>query len=34
MITAETPALGTELRLPDGDGLLVLGLIVGGGSSG
>lgn len=30
MITADTPALGTGLRLPDGDGLLVLDLTVDG----
>ena len=28
MITAETPALGTGLRLPEGDRLLVLDLTV------
>lgn len=30
VITADTPALGTGLRLPDGDGLLVLDLTVDG----
>lgn len=30
MITTETPALGTGLRLPDGEGLLVFGLTVDG----